>query len=195
MITFDDWLEMQNNGVLMLIDEFKKAPVYNEQNCYATVLDKDTICIYANENSLVLGYKTMYQMIWHYKLYDITLVCKLLDSLSNVINIDTLRSAGLGNTWEETFDNLVKQNSWAIDMIKKIMSMKNVSNVYLDETGMLGLRINEDDTAVDKFIHSIPELYYVDINTLHHLDIFSRDGGCSFENSIDITKEMKQCLC
>lgn len=194
MLTFDDWLEMQNNGVLMLIDEFKKAPIYNEQNCYVTVLDKDTICIYANENSLVLGYKTMYQMIWHYKLYDITLVCKLLDSLSNVINIDKFRSVGLRNTWKETFDNLVNQNSWAINMIKKIISMKNVSNIYLDETGMLGLRINEDDAEVDKFIRSIPELYYVDINTLHHLDIFSRDGGCSFENSIDITKEIMPYL-
>ena len=195
MLTFDDWLEMQNNGVLMLIDEFKKAPIYNEQNCYATVLDKETICIYACKELLELGYETMYQMIDEHKLFDINLVCKFQGSFGGLLDVDALRLAGLRNTWEETFDVLVTKNSIAIDMIKKIMSMTEVTNVCLRMSGTLCICIAGDDDEVDNFIYSTPELQYVDTGVAFNFDIFSRDTAFAFRDTLDITKEMKQCLC
>ena len=194
MLTFDDWLEMQNNGVLILIDEFKKAPIYNEQDCYATVVNKDTICIYACKELLELGYKTMYQMIKEHKLFDINLVCKFQGSFGGLLDIDALRLAGLRNTWEETFDILVTKNSIAIDMIKKIMSMTEVTNVCLYMSGTLGICIDGDNDEVDNFIYSIPELRYVDIGLVFNFDIFSRDTAFALRDTLDITKEMKQCL-
>lgn len=194
MLTFDDWLEMQNNGVLMLIDEFKKAPIYNEQDCYATVLNKETICIYACKELLELGYETMYQMIDEHKLFDINLVCKFQGSFGGLLDIDALRLAGLRNTWEETFDILVTKNSIAIDMIKKIMSMTEVTNVCLYMSGTLCICINDDIDGVEDFIYSIPELRYVDIGLVFNFDIFSRDTAFAFRDTLDITKEMKQCL-
>lgn len=194
MFTFDDWLEMQSNGLYDLLQEFKKSPVYATGCCQLLLVQKDLICVYADEAHIKLGYDTVKEMLKEKKLrqyFDV--VCKYSGDGLGFIDIDSLVRNGLRPTWNETYTALLENQSSVLDLIKKVIAVKPNSKIYLGSYSLYVNVLNEEIWTKD-LIDDIPELEILYIDDSFGLGVSgSQDGG--FEVCIDITKEIMPCLC
>ena len=194
MLTFDDWLEMQSNGLYSLIQEFKKAPIYAEFKCCLMLADKYTICVFADEQHMKLGCKTIQAMLKekHLERY-FRVLCRYTGDASGLIDIDALVMNGLRPTWDETYATLLENKSYELDLMKKILAIKPNSKIYLGALSLYVNVLNEEIWTKD-LIDDIPELDILYIDDSFGLGVSgSQDHG--FGTCVDITKEIMPCLC
>lgn len=193
MFTFDDWLEMQSNGLYDLLQEFKKSPIYATGCCQLLLAQKDLICVYADEAHIKIGYDTVKAMLEEKKLrryFDV--VCKYSNDPSGFIDIDTLVMRGLRPTWNETYTALLENKSYELDLMKKILAIKPNSKIYLGPFSLYVNVLNEEIWTKD-LVDDIPELYILYIDDAFGLGVSgSQDDG--FDNCVDITKEIMPYL-
>lgn len=193
MLTFDDWLEMQSNGLYDLLQEFKKAPIYSAGYCRLMLLRKDILCVVAEEAYLKLGYETVRLMLREKHLSThFDLVCRYSGS-GGFIDIDALVMNGLRPTWDETYATLLENKSYELDLMKKILAIKPNSKIYLGALSLYVNVLNEEIWTKD-LIDDIPELDILYIDDSFGLGVSgSQDDG--FGTCVDITKEIIPCLC
>ena len=193
MFTFDDWLEMQNNGLYDLLQEFKKSPIYATGCCRLLLAQKDLICVYADEAHIKLGYDTVKAMLKEKKLrqyFDV--VCKYSGDGLGFIDIDGLVRNGLRPTWNETYTTLLDNQSSVLDLMKKILVIKPNSKIYLGPFGLYVNVLNEEIWTKD-LVDDIPELYILYIDAAFGLGV-SGSQYDGFDDCVDMTKEIMPYL-
>lgn len=193
MLTFDNWLEMQSNGLYSLLQEFKKAPIYSEFKCCLMLADKYTICVFADEQHMKLGCKTIQAMLKEKHLErHFRVLCRYTGDVSGLIDIDALISQGLDVNWNKTFDNLLCTRVDELELLKVVLKHRPESKVCLTNAGITVCIPDKEAWLVD-LVKEIPELNVLYQDESLYFSVSSNlQPHCA--TALDITKEIKGCL-